>query len=225
MKLVDLTQGFYVGLKPYNAAWYPRFDMKAVMIPTTDPNGTTRTFTQHTIFCHNATHIESSLHLFPNGATINEVPLEILIGPAIVADLSYKGLREPIYGDDLEKTVGDIVQEGGRLLIRTDYLNKYWECDDYWENPPYLTPDAVEWMIRKKVKLVGIDCLTEEPGDIKSPVHSALLSNNIPIIEYVRNMDRLSQREVFLVALPILVSGAEAAAARVIAIEGQVRIA
>ncbi|MHB8062821.1 MAG: cyclase family protein [Ruminiclostridium sp.] len=222
MKIVDLTQGFYIGLKPYNAAWYPRFEMKAVMIPSTDTNGTTRTFTQHNIFCHNATHVESSLHFFPDGKPINEVDLEILVGPAIVADLSYKSVREPIYADDLEKAVGDIVNDGCRLLIRTDYLNNYWESDSYWDNPPYLTLDAVNWIVEKKIKLVGIDCLTEKPGDITSPVHFNLLKNDIPIIEYIKNMNQLSQKEVFLIALPILVKGAEAAAARVIAIDGKV---
>lgn len=222
MKIVDLTQGFYVGLKPYDAAWYPRFDMKAVMIPSTDPNGTTRTFTQHNIFCHNATHVESSLHFFPDGKPINEVELDTLIGHAIVADLSYKLPKEAIYAVDLEKAVGDIVCEGCRLLIRTDYLDNYWDSEAYWDNPPYLTPDAVNWILEKRIKLVGIDCLTEKPGDINSPVHIGLLSNNIPIIEYVRNMNKLSQREVFLIALPIHVKGAEAAAARVVAIEGKV---
>ncbi len=221
MKIVDLTQDFYVGLKPYDAAWYPKFEMKAVMIPSTDPNGTTRTFTQHNIFCHNSTHIESSLHFFPHGTPINEIPLEVLVGPAVVADLSYKSLKEPIFGDDLERAVGDIISDECRLLIRTDYLNNYWDTEGYWDNPPYLTPDAVDWILKKNIKMVGIDCLTEEPGDINSPVHTALLKNNIPIIEYIKNLNQLSQRKIFLVALPILVKGAEAAAARVIAIEGE----
>lgn len=219
MKIVDLTQSLYLGIKPYAADWYPIFDIKRVMEPHNDPNGTTRTFTQHLIFPHNATHIETSLHFFPNGLTINTLSLDILVGPALIANLSSKEIREPITSDDLIKSIGDIIQPKSRVLIRTDYLDKYWGTEGYWDNPPYLTSDAADWLIQHEVQLVGIDCLTEEPGDKKSPVHSKLLKHNIPIIEYLKNMKSLTSREIFLIALPILVEGVEAATARVIAID------
>lgn len=220
MKLTDLTQGFYEGLAPYDAPWYPRFRIRKVMQPDQDSNGTTRTFTQHEIFPHNATHIESALHFFPDGQPIAQVPLEVLVGPAIVANLSDKGDLEPIDADDLERTVGDLDCAGKRLLIRTDYVDRCWGRDDFWDKPPYVTPSVAEWIIERKIRMMGLDCLTERPGDEASPVHIALLENDIPIIEYLRNMGQLESREVFLVALPSLIEGVEAAAARVIALEG-----
>ncbi|HVI03038.1 MAG TPA: cyclase family protein [Enhygromyxa sp.] len=220
MKYIDLTQAFYDGLEPYDADWYPRFRIETVMRPDADPNGTTRTFTKHEIFPHNATHIESALHFFPSGQPIAKVPLEILVGPALVADLSHKRDLEPIDADDLERAVGDLECAGKRLLIRTDYVNRAWGRDDFWEKPPYLTPSAAQWIVDKKFCLMGLDCLTERPGDRASPVHITLLQHDIPIVEYLRNMGELSSREVFLVALPLLIEGVEATAARVIAIEG-----
>lgn len=219
MKIIDLTQAFYIGLKPYDAPWYPKFDIENIMKPESDPNGTTRTFTQHTIFPHNATHVESSLHFYPDGTSIDKVPLEKLVGRAILADLSYKSHGDIIDSDDLDGDVGDIVLEGDRLLIRTDYMDKYWDNGNYWDNPPYLTADAVSWMVEKKISLLGLDCLTDKPSDKTSPVHKKLLQNEIPILEYIKNMKSLSSRVVFLVALPLLIQGVEASAARVIAIE------
>lgn len=220
MKIIDLTQGFYKGLKPYNAEWYPKFDISVAMTPETDPNGTTRTFSQHFIFPHNATHAESSLHFFPDGTHISDVPLDTFVGKALVADLSYKSLNEPITDLDLENAVGDLLSNGDRLLIHTGYLNKHWDEDDYWDKPPYLTAEAANWMVSKKVKMVGFDCLTEKPGDKTSIVHRTLLENEIPIIEYMKNMHQLSSKQTFLVALPMLIEGVEASAVRVIAIEG-----
>jgi arylformamidase len=220
MKLTDLTQGMYEGLVPYDADWYPRFRIHKVMEPSKDPNGTTRTFTRHEIFPHNATHIESALHFFPDGQPISDVPLETLVGPAVVADLSSKRDLEPIDGDDLERAVGDLDCAGKRLLIRTDYVDRRWGAPDFWDKPPYLTTSAAEWMVARRICLMGLDCLTERPGDRASPVHKTLLGNDIPIVEYLRNMGELSSREVFLIALPLLIEGVEATAARVIAVEG-----
>ena len=220
MKLIDLTQGFYEGLAPYDADWYPHFRIRKVMEPDADPNGTTRTFTQHEIFPHNATHIESALHFFPNGQAIADVPLDTLVGPAIVADLSAKGDLDPIEAGDLEAAVGDLDCGGKRLLVRTDYVDRRWGAKDFWDKPPYLTTSAAEWIIEHRIRMVGLDCLTERPGDRASPVHIALLKRDIPIIEYLRNMGELTSREVLLIALPLLVHGVEATAARSIAVEG-----
>ncbi len=220
MRYVDLTTSFHRELRPYDADWYPRFRIHYVMEPDHDPNGTTRTFTRHEIFPHNATHVESSLHFYPDGTPIAEVPLDTLIGPAVVADLSSKQDLEPVDGDDLERAIGDLDCRGKRLLVRTDYVNRRWGAPDFWDKPPYLTPGAASWAIDRGVVLVGLDCLTERPGDVESPVHRALLSAGIPILEYLRNMGELNGRETFLVALPLLIEGVEAAAARVVAVEG-----
>lgn len=222
MKIIDLTQGFYQGLKPYDANWYPKFKIEYMMRPEQDPNHTNRTFTQHHIFPHNATHIESSLHFDPEGMTLDQIPLDTFIGRAIVANLSHKGKCEPITADDLERSVGLEIKEGDILLIRTDYLDENWGDEEYWVNPPYLTLEAAQWMIAKQIKFVGFDCLTEKPGDKESPVHREILKAGIPIMEYIRNLRELSHKEVFLIALPVLVEGVESAATRVIAIEGAV---
>jgi arylformamidase len=78
---------------------------------------------------------------------------------------------------------------------------------------------AAQWAIDNGAVLVGFDCLTERPGDARSPVHHALLAAGIPILEYVTNLHELRQSVVQLFALPIKVAGVEAAPARVVALE------
>jgi arylformamidase len=218
-RLVDLTHGFYDGMPSYPADWYPKFASERVMVPATDPYGTARTFSHLHLFPHNGTHMEYRLHFFPGTEGIDEVPLPTLIGRACVADLSHKGELEPVTGEDLEKVLRPVWEEGNRLLVRTDYLHRHWGRPDYWDHPPYLTPSAAEWAIANGASLVGLDCLTERPGDPASPVHHALLAVGIPLLEYVTNMHELTQPVVQLFALPIKVAGAEAAPTRVIALE------
>jgi arylformamidase len=217
--IVDLTHGYYEGMPSYPASWFPEFSMEPAMTPDDDPNGTKRTFTTLHIFPHNATHIEYRLHFYPGAEGIDAVPLDCLVGRACVADLSDKGDLEPVVGDDLERTIGDVWQRGDRLLIRTDYVRRAWGREDYWDKPPYLTPSAAEWALDNGARLVGFDCLTERPGDRESPVHHALLGAGVPLVEYLTGMHQLTRRVVQLIALPIKVAGAEAAPARVIAIE------
>jgi arylformamidase len=220
MRVVDLTHGFYPGMPAYPADWFPRFTIDRAMTPASDPAGTHRTFSQLHLFPHNATHIEFQLHFDPQGAPVDAVPLSTLMGPACVANLSHKRDLEPVTGDDLERAVGPAWQPGDRLLIRTDYLHRAWGREDYWERPPYLTPSAADWAVARQAALVGLDCLTERPGDGTSPVHRRLLSAGIPLLEYVTNLHQLSEQVVELIALPLKVADVEAAPARVIALEG-----
>jgi arylformamidase len=221
MRVVDLTHGFYPGMPAYPADWFPRFTIDRAMTPLSDPAGTGRTFSQLHLFPHNATHIEFQLHFDPDGAPINAVPLSTLIGRACVADLSYKQDLDPVTADDLEKAVGPVWRPGDRLLVRTDYLHRAWGRADYWGRSPYLTPSAADWAVTHGAVLVGLDCLTERPGDTSSPVHRRLLSVGIPLLEYVTNLHQLSQRVIQLIALPIKVAEVEAAPARVVAVEGE----
>lgn len=218
-RLVDLTHGFYDGMPSYPATWYPQFSSERVMVPATDPYGTERTFSHLHLFPHNGTHMEYRLHFFPGTEGIDEVPLDTLIGRACVADLSHKGELDPVTGEDLEKVLRPMWTPGDRLLVRTDYLRLHWGRPDYWDTPPYLTLSAAEWAIDNGASLVGLDCLTERPGDAASPVHHALLAAGIPLLEYVTNMHELTKPVVQLFALPIKVAGAEAAPTRVVAME------
>jgi arylformamidase len=214
MNFVDLTHGFYADMPSYKAAWYPQSAIHPVMTPETDPAGTGRTFTRLELFAHNATHVDTPRHFFSDGETLDQLSLGTFIGRACIADLSSKPPCAPITDTDLEQAVGSIWQAGDRLLIRTDYLHHHWGQEDFWEKPPYLTPLAADWMVTHKVSLVGLDCITDKPGDRSQPVHVRLLGAGIPILEYITNLHMAEQQVGFLVALPTKIAGVEAAPVR-----------
>jgi arylformamidase len=219
MRIIDISQGWRVGMPRYRADWYPEFGIDRVMTPETDPARVDRTFSQLRLFPHNGSHVESGLHFFRGGAAIGDIPLERFIGPACVADLSFCGDLEPVTAEMLDKAVGDVFRPGMRLLIRTDHPLRHFDNDDYWDTPPYVTESAAEWIVERKASVVGMDCITERPGDPAFPIHRALLSQEIPILENLANLDEIRQVSVWLFAAPIKVADVEAAPCRAIVIE------
>lgn len=219
-RLVDLTLAFSTGMPAYGAKWYPSFEIRPIMTPETDPAGFGRTFSQFLMNPHNATHLDAPSHFFPGTATIADLPADLFMGPALVADVTHRGLLEPIGADDLEAATKDRLQVGDRLLIRTDYLDNHWGEPDFWQKPPYLDESAAQWIVARGIRLVGLDCLTEEPGDQRFPVHRTLLRAGIPILEYIHNLRELTERRVWLSALPVLIAGAEGSPVRAMAVEG-----
>lgn len=191
------------------------------MTPDTDPAGTGRTFTRLELFAHNVTHVDTPRHFYHDRATLDQLPLALFIGRACIADLSYKKPCEPITREDIQRAVGHIWQENDRLLIRTDYLHDHWGSADFWEKPPYLTLPVADWAVENKAVLVGLDCITDQPGVPQQPVHVRLLGAGIPILEYITNLHLVQQQVGYLVALPTKVDGVEAAPVRAILFEHQ----
>lgn len=74
MKMIDISQGWYQGMPSYDAAWYPKFDIRKAMTPRTDPAGGGRTFSDLRIFPHNGTHVESGYHFYEDREKIPSAP-------------------------------------------------------------------------------------------------------------------------------------------------------
>ncbi|GCE15624.1 cyclase family protein [Tengunoibacter tsumagoiensis] len=219
MQFIDITQGFYADMPSFQAKWYPKSAIYAVMTPETDPAHTGRTFTRLELFAHNATHVDVPQHFYAQKETLDQIPLDTFIGHTCIADLSHKAPREPITGDDLEQALNGIWTAGSRLIIRTDYHHHYWGHADFWDKPPYLVLSAADWIVEHGAVLVGLDCITDKPGDTTQPVHFRLLGAGVPILEYITNLHQIKQPTGYLIALPTKVDGVEAAPVRAIFVE------
>lgn len=220
MRIIDISQGWREGMPRYRAGWYPEFSIDRVMTPQTDPAKVDRTFSQLHLFPHNGSHVESGLHFYQGGAEIDTIPLERFIGPTCVADLSFCDDLEPVTAEMLDKAVGHLFRPGMRLLVRTDHPLRHFDNDDYWDTPPYITESAAAWIIERQAAVVGMDCITERPGDPAFPIHRALLAHEIPILENLANLHEISRAQVWLFAAPIKVKAVEAAPCRAVVIEG-----
>ncbi len=161
---------------------------------------------------HTGTHIDAPFHFEPNGATIDELPLEVLIGPCRVFEIPES--NEAIDLVDLEKLNFD---HHIRVLFKTRNSN-WWKNGEimFHKDFVYMHQEAARFLIDRGIKLVGIDYLSIEK--FESPDHAThhlLLQNEVVIIEGL-NLSGISSGDYELIALPPKLKGADGAPARVV---------
>lgn len=141
------------------------------------------------------TYLDSPFHRFADGKDLSQLPLTSLAGlPGVVVQCDKEAVgREAFQGLDLK---------GRAVLVRTGW-DRHWRTDAYFEGHPFLTADAAKFLVGAGVKLVGIDSYNiDDVCDGTRPVHTALLGNEIPIVEHMTGLDRLPGEDFEFFAVP-----------------------
>ena len=114
------------------------------------------------------------------------------------------------------------VEKGDIVLIDFQW-ETYWKVGpegfDFLDRWPGLSADAAEYLTQKRVKLVGTDCVSLDPGDGgggKLAAHYTLLPEGVLILENVSNLARLPELSVFM-ALPLKIHGGSGSPVRAVA--------
>ena len=158
---------------------------------------------------HSGTHIDTPAHFIPDGKNLDEYPLEQWILPAQVVNIEDREAVRPIELNNLD------IAPGEALLFRTyNSTSGKVASGVYSEDFVYVSPEAAEFCVEKKVSLVGIDYGTiEKHGDMDYPTHHKLLGNGIRILEGI-NLKEVPSGRYTLFCLPLRIKGAEGAPAR-----------
>jgi len=175
-------------------------------------NGNDVNVTKLTCDVHTGTHIEAPLHFIPEGQSVTQIPLDILIGEAYVA---YIPLANVITPSELASL--DIPRGTERLLLRT-MNSKFWKNGSSIFNPDYvaITREAAQWIVDRGVRLLGVDYLSVEIyKDETSCTHKTLLSGGVIILEGL-NLSEINPGIYELICLPLNLVGAEGAPARAV---------
>lgn len=169
------------------------------------------------MWSHVGTHVEAPLHFLTDGGDTASLPIEKLMGPAIVLDFRHKGVNEAISLAEIQ-AAGDI-QVGDRVLTMTGRHTQYRTPQSH--DRPYITEEAVRWLVEdRKINCLGTDSSGfEVRGVSHHPDHRLLNNAGIPVLECLNNLVELRQQRVFLIALPWPVIGLDACPVRAIAIE------
>jgi arylformamidase len=158
---------------------------------------------------HLGTHVDPPAHYLDGGATVDQIPLDIMVGPGIVMDM--RG-RSQIDRCALEKSN---LQDHPRVLFKTDNTRLLW-AKEFQQDYTYLTEDGAMFLVEKKVQLVGTDYFSIEkyrnPG---APVHKTLLEAGVLIVETL-NLSEIPVGPCEIYCLPLKIQGADGAPARVI---------
>ncbi len=161
---------------------------------------------------HSGTHLDAPMHFIKDGASIDQVALTSLIGPARVIQIDDS--VQVIDAAELNRHQWKGVE---RILFRTRSSLRGWmDSVQFHRDFAYLTGDAAQLLADDGVTLVGVDYISAEQFAAPEPLaHRALLGKGIPIIEGL-DLRNAPAADYDLIILPIKVAGHEGAPARAI---------
>jgi arylformamidase len=164
---------------------------------------------------HSGTHVDAPAHFIENGAIVEQLPLEILMGPVTVVELVEAEIITP---ELLEAQA--LAPQTRRLLIKTKN-SALWADPGHQFNPDFvaLNSESARWIVNKGIDLVGIDYLSIQMfKDAEAPTHRTLLEAGIVIVEGL-DLRKVAPGDYQLFCLPIKLAGCEGAPARAVLIE------
>ncbi len=218
-RMIDLTLPMHEGMLTVPRDWHARMEVTILGRHEMEGRYTCRV----SFGTHTGTHMDSPLHFIKGAQSIDEVPLETVIGRAKVIDMSHKGALGVIDMEDLERC-GVSIGEGDRLIFRTDWYDR-WMTPDFFKKHPCFSEAACHWMVDHGVKLVAIDVPSVDDATVGAvlgevqPCHYILMEGGVIIIENITNLREIAKPEVELIALPLPLKGLEACPIRMVAIE------
>ena len=172
---------------------------------TSIPNVSSVAFGSHT-----GTHVDAVKHFYDDGQTVDQIPLERLVGPCILL----------AFPDDLMSvSASDLAQHDigshTRVLLRTRNSSLL-DRPEFVRDYTYLSPDGAEYLVARGVELVGIDYLSiEQFHSGHHRTHRALLARGVVIIEGL-DLSEPAAGEYQLVCLPLRLVGLDGAPARAV---------
>lgn len=177
--------------------------------------------------CHSFTHVDAARHMLPDGAAIDETPLEDVCGPAFVVDLMPVQPNEEIGADRIDAALAGHRGEA-ILLLRTGWdVQRDWRTPGYWRDAPWLPRAAAKRLAAARPRAVAFDfpqdyTIRLSLDGIVPPIeehvtHDVLLRHGVTLIEYLVGASAIAGPRVMLSALPLKVTGADGAPARVVA--------
>ncbi|MBI5569940.1 MAG: cyclase family protein [Desulfomonile tiedjei] len=204
MPLYDITLPLRVGMLTYPGD--PPFTMEQVAYLS---RGDRFNLSRITLATHTGTHCDPPLHYLDGRAAIDEIPLEVLVGPGTILDMRGRPKidRAALESSDLE--------EHTRVFFKTDNGPKLL-AGIYSSDYVALTEDAAVYLVDRGIQLVGIDYLAIEAfANPLAPVHRTLLGAGALIVEGLVLVD-VPAGPCKIYCLPLKIAGGDGAPARVL---------
>jgi len=184
---------------------------------------------------HGGTHIDAPFHFADGKKTVEEIPVERLVGEAGVIDVSAQAHQDPDYRVT-QQDLTDWEAEHGRLpaivLINTGF-HKYWPDRKRYMGTDERGPEAVkklhfpglhheaaQWLVEHRdVRAVGLDTPSIDYGQsTEFKTHRILFEKNIPAFENVANLDALPATGAWVIALPMKIRNGTGGPLRIVAL-------
>jgi arylformamidase len=212
LEVVDLSQPLSDEMAGWRGMERAEVSVEEVAIDHAVP-GARISATYLSMVTHAGTHVDAARHFYPDGKSIDEYPIERFVGRGLALDVRRDGPQE-LSADELSACDPGI-RAGDAVLLYFGYAERY-TSGDYYDHP-YLSGDAAEYLAERDVGVVGADLITpDRPSDRREqpfayPVHSALLSRDVLIVENLGpGLARVVGREFLFVMPPLTIPRADA---------------
>ena len=183
---------------------------------------------------HGGTHLDAPIHFAETGKTLDQIPLEKLIGPAIVIDISAQAHINPDYELQMEDVQAWEAEHGpiapGTLVLLRTGWGRYWsdktrylgssKTEDYttFHFPGYSAASVRFLLSERGIRGIGIDTASIDAGHSTDfPVHRIVGEANVYGLENVAALDQLPPRGAHVTALPIKIRGGSGGPVRIMA--------
>lgn len=226
MRLVDLSLDIYTGMPVYPG------HLKTVLFDHVSHEETAPRFTSGFSFQtkgfmmndNGPTHVDSFSHLDtdPSAATIDQMPLELFYGDAICVDVTGAEPRTDIPVSRVEEGLASAsleIRPGDIVLFRTGTYEKHGGSKAYLSEFPGLGADVADWIVKKHVKVFGVDtCTPDNPASTINPIHMMGRKHHITHYENLVNLDQVVGQRFTFVGFPLKLRGAHGGPTRAVAI-------
>jgi arylformamidase len=224
-KVVDLSHVITEGMVTYPGIPAPvlgmhlTFDESAAVYAA----GTEFSIGTISMAANTGTYLDTPAHRYRDGEDLAELSLDRMVDlPGTVIRMR---LRRAVGGraiaeSDLLTALDGVELAGRAVLIETGHSDR-WGSDAYFSDHPYLTDDAVEFLVSVKPALVGIDSLNIDSTHTgRRPAHTWLLAAKIPVVEHLTGLDRLPDTGFRFSAAPPAIAGMGTFPVRAFAVVG-----
>ncbi|MBI2032207.1 MAG: cyclase family protein [Candidatus Levybacteria bacterium] len=142
---------------------------------------------------HAGTHMDAPRHMVSQGKSLDEIDLNQFTGKGVYVKINGKRF-------DLDEIKKVPIDEGGIVLFHTGMSDVYYQSE-YYDNYPAITEEIADYLVEKKVKMVGVDMCSVDHEPF--PIHRILLKQGILIIENLTNLAALEGKQFTIYAFPI----------------------
>lgn len=201
MRIHDITMPLSAELP-----FYPGDFPVAISPWTSIAKGDCANVSRITLCTHSGTHLDPPRHFSDCGRPVDEIPLELLIGKALVVEISGTTV---IGRKELERLRIKGVE---RLLLKTD-SSELWKEAAFNHDFAALSVEGARFLLEAGVRLVGIDYLSVESVEGDGEVHRMLLDSGVLILEGL-NLADVAPGEYELICLPLKIKGGDGAPVR-----------
>jgi arylformamidase len=197
MKVIDISRTIQADMEMYPGDAGPQITKVSGL-----DEGDSYNISHITLGTHTGTHVDPPLHLIHDGAGIDRLPINTLIGNARVLDLS--SIYRPIEAGDIGP-----VEAGGIILLKG---GRSASCGSY------LSAACARYLVDIGIKTVGTDAISIGALDEEYEVHHTLLDAGIVVIEGLEMPD-VEVGDYFLVCLPLKIANGDGGPARAVLIK------